>query len=209
MTVTENISLSGASVFTTLKADVGAFIRVTSDQYNVSIVAIVRGKRAGNDGFPRLHLEFIDRYLDHEGRSNELPEGGEIVNTAGDVIGQHTGIHRYTIGQRKGLPGGFGGRRYVVAIHPEQREVVIGTSEELEGHAVRLEELNWLADPLRPGDRCEVQIRYRGRPAPAVVVERSTDRLSLALETPVRAVTPGQSGVLYAGDRVLGGGVIA
>lgn len=67
MTVTENISLSGASVFTTLKADVGAFIRVTSDQYNVSIVAVVRGKRAGNDGFPRLHLEFIDRYFPLEG----------------------------------------------------------------------------------------------------------------------------------------------
>ena len=67
MTVTENISLSGASVFTTLKADVGSFIRVTSDQYNVAIVAIVRGKRNGTDGFPRLHLEFIDRYFPLEG----------------------------------------------------------------------------------------------------------------------------------------------
>jgi hypothetical protein len=67
MTVTENISLSGASVFTTLKAEVGAFIRVTSDQYNVSIVAVIRGKRAGQDGFPRLHLEFIDRYFPLEG----------------------------------------------------------------------------------------------------------------------------------------------
>jgi hypothetical protein len=67
VTVSENISLSGASVFTTLKADVGAFIRVTSDQYNVSIMAVVRGKRNGTDGFPRLHLEFIDRYFPLEG----------------------------------------------------------------------------------------------------------------------------------------------
>lgn len=67
VTVTENISLSGASVFTTLKADVGSFIRVSSDQYNVSIVAIVRGRRAGKDGFPRLHLEFIDRYFPLQG----------------------------------------------------------------------------------------------------------------------------------------------
>lgn len=67
VTVTENISLSGASVFTTLKAEVGSFIRVTSDQYDVSIVAIVRGKRAGKDGFPRLHLEFIDRYFPLQG----------------------------------------------------------------------------------------------------------------------------------------------
>lgn len=67
MTVTENISLSGASVFTTLPVEVGAFIRVTSDQYNVSIVAVVRGKRDGQDRFPRLHLEFIDRYFPLEG----------------------------------------------------------------------------------------------------------------------------------------------
>lgn len=67
VTVTENISISGASVFTTLKAEVGSFIRVSSDQYNVSIVAVVRGKRNGTDGFPRLHLEFIDRYFPLEG----------------------------------------------------------------------------------------------------------------------------------------------
>ena len=67
MTVSENISLSGASVFSTLDTNVGSFIRVTSDQYNVSIVAIVRGKRSGKDGFPRLHIEFIDRYFPLEG----------------------------------------------------------------------------------------------------------------------------------------------
>ena len=67
MTVTENISLSGASVFSTLNAGVGSFIRVTSDQYNASIVAIVRGKRNGKDGLPRLHIEFIDRYFPLQG----------------------------------------------------------------------------------------------------------------------------------------------
>lgn len=65
--VTENISLSGASVFSTLKAAVGSFVRVTSDQYNASIVAVVRAKRDGQDGFPRMHLEFIDRYFPLEG----------------------------------------------------------------------------------------------------------------------------------------------
>lgn len=70
MTVTENISISGASVFTTLRADVGSFIRLTSDQYNASVAAIVRGKRIGGDGFPRLHLEFIDRYFPLEGIEN-------------------------------------------------------------------------------------------------------------------------------------------
>ena len=67
ISVTENISLSGASVFSTMDAGIGSFVRVSSDQYNVSIVAVVRGRRAGGDGFPRLHLEFIDRYFPLEG----------------------------------------------------------------------------------------------------------------------------------------------
>jgi tRNA-uridine 2-sulfurtransferase len=134
---------------------------------------------------------------------------GPLVTTTGEVIGEHRGYGRYTIGQRKGLPGGFGRARYVVAIRPEQREVVIGGAEDLAGHSVHLEELNWLAEPLEPGDRCEIQIRYRARGAPAVVLKRDAERLSLALETPVRAITPGQSGVIYgSGGRVLGGGVI-
>jgi tRNA-specific 2-thiouridylase len=134
---------------------------------------------------------------------------GPLVSTAGEVIGEHQGYARYTVGQRKGLPGGFAEPRYVVAIRPERREVVIGTAEELEGHRVRLEELNWLADPLAPGDVCEVQVRYRARAVPATVLGADGDALELALATPVRAITPGQSGVLYgAGGRVLGGGII-
>jgi tRNA-specific 2-thiouridylase len=134
---------------------------------------------------------------------------GPLVTTNGQVIGQHHGYGRYTIGQRKGLPGGFGSARYVVAIRPERREVVVGPAEELAGHCVHLDELNWLADQLEPGDRCEIQIRYRARAVPATVLDRYDDSLSLALTTPVRAITPGQSGVLYGEEgRVLGGGVI-
>jgi tRNA-specific 2-thiouridylase len=125
------------------------------------------------------------------------------------VVGEHHGFARYTIGQRKGLPGGFGAPRFVVAIRPERREVVIGTADELEGYRVRLDELNWLADPLAVGDDCEVQIRHRARSVPATVVAGERDFLELALSAPVRAITPGQSGVLYSNDaRVLGGGVI-
>lgn len=67
VTVCENISLGGASVFTSLPAEIGSFIRVTSEQYNVSIVSIVRGKRVGPDSIPRLHIEFIDRFFPLEG----------------------------------------------------------------------------------------------------------------------------------------------
>ena len=134
---------------------------------------------------------------------------GPVVTTAGQVIGEHRGYARYTIGQRKGLPGGSAAARYVVAIHPERREVVVGSVEELAGHRVSLDELNWLAPPLELGDSCEVQIRYRARSVPATVLEIQDESLTLALSTPVRAITPGQSGVLYGhGGRVLGGGVI-
>ncbi len=134
---------------------------------------------------------------------------GPLVTTAGSVIGEHRGFARYTIGQRKGLPGGFAEARYVVAIRPERREVVIGTLDDLAGHRVRLDELNWLAEPLAPGDGCEVQIRHRARSVPATVSASGGETLELALSTPVRAITPGQSAVLYAADgRVLGGGVI-
>jgi tRNA-specific 2-thiouridylase len=147
--------------------------------------------------------------------SRHLPAGapalapGNLVTTSGEVVGEHQGFARYTIGQRKGLPGGSSQPRYVVAIRPERREVVIGTADELAGHCLRLEETNWLADPLEPGASCEVQIRYRARAVPATVLASSPGTIELALDTPVRAITPGQSGVLYGkGDRVLGGGII-
>ncbi len=135
---------------------------------------------------------------------------GPLVTTTGEVVGEHDGFARYTIGQRKRLPGGFDAARYVVAIRPEAREVVIGSLEDLEGHRVTLDELNWLATPLEPGDTCRVQLRYRAPGVPAMVVAAGPDSVSLVLERAVRAITPGQSGVLYSpADQVLGGGVIS
>jgi tRNA-specific 2-thiouridylase len=136
---------------------------------------------------------------------------GPLVTTSGDVVGEHQGFARYTIGQRKGLPGGFAQPMYVVEIRPDSREVVIGQPQDLEEHRVSLEEVNWLRDPLQPGDDCMVQIRYRSPAIPATVVGRTDETIALALRAPARAVTPGQSGVLYAEDDelLLGGGVIA
>ncbi len=135
---------------------------------------------------------------------------GPLVSTSGEVIGEHEGFARYTIGQRKGLPGGASEARYVVAIRPESREVVVGGLDDLFGHRLRLDEVNWLAEPLEAGESCLTQIRYRSAAVPATVISAGPDALELALATPVRAITPGQSGVLYARDgQVLGGGVIA
>ena len=135
---------------------------------------------------------------------------GPIVTSGGEVVGTHEGFARYTIGQRKGIPGGMGEPRYVVAIRPESREVVIGTEEELAGHSATLETVNWLAEPLVAGDACFIRVRHRGTLAPATVRHVDGDVVSLALNEPVRAISPGQSGVLYAADaQVLGGGVLA
>jgi len=114
------------------------------------------------------------------------------------------------VGQRRGLPGGFAEPLYVVAIRPETREVVVGPSAALFGHAVSLEEVNWLAEPLSPGDSLWVQCRYRAHAVPGTVAALGDDRLALRLAEPVRAISPGQSGVLYDADqRLRGGGVIA
>ncbi|HET9275754.1 MAG TPA: tRNA 2-thiouridine(34) synthase MnmA [Gemmatimonadales bacterium] len=135
---------------------------------------------------------------------------GPIVTTSGEVVGEHRGFARFTVGQRRGLPGGFDEPMYVVAIRPEERAVVVGTALDLEGSALRIEEVNWIAGPLGHGAECEVQIRHRGGSVPAVVVSAEADAVELRSRRPLRAITPGQSGVLYSPEgRLLGGGVLA
>jgi len=135
---------------------------------------------------------------------------GPLVTTEGAVVGEHGGFARYTIGQRRGLPGGFAEPMYVVDIRPETREVVIGTGDDLFGHAVTLEEVNWLTEPLAAGDAAWIQCRYRAAAVPATVTATSETGLDLRLARSVRAITPGQSGVLYdEAGRLLGGGLIA
>ena len=141
---------------------------------------------------------------------------GPIVTSDGRRLGEHAGFARYTVGQRRGLPSGSGEPLYVTAIRPESREVVVGTADELDAWSVTLEDVNWLAEPLSSGARCDLQIRYRAKPVQAVVCSVAPGgsgggegRLELTLLDPARAVAPGQSGVLYDGDRVLGGGIIA
>ncbi len=135
---------------------------------------------------------------------------GPLVTTSGEVIGEHAGFARYTVGQRRGLPGGFDEPLYVVAIRPETREVVVGRGAELFGHELSLAEVNWLADPLTVDDAVWVQCRYRARAVLGTIAAQADGRIALRLAEPVRAITPGQSGALYgADDRLLGGGVIA
>lgn len=134
---------------------------------------------------------------------------GNIVTTAGAVIGEHDGFARYTIGQRRGLPGGSADPLYVVALRPDSREVVVGPREALLSTTLAASGINWLVEaPPRAGDEVQVRIRHRSPLAPAVIDQLTGDAVSLTLLAPVSAITPGQSAVLYDGSRVLGGGFI-
>ena len=134
---------------------------------------------------------------------------GNIVTTDGEVIAEHEGFARYTIGQRRGLPGGSADPMYVVALRPETREVVVGPREALLGTALSASGINWLVEsPPRVGDAVQVRVRHRAPLAPAVIDAVNGDAVRLTLHTPVSAITPGQSAVMYDGTRVLGGGFI-
>jgi tRNA-specific 2-thiouridylase len=133
---------------------------------------------------------------------------GPVLLTDGTTVGEHSGYAAFTVGQRRGLPGGFPDPMYVVAIRPGERAVVIGTRKELLGRGVRALEMNWLADEPRLGDTVQVQVRHRAQPAQAEVVKTGDGEVELALNEPVSAIAPGQSLVLYRNDQVLGGGFI-
>jgi tRNA-specific 2-thiouridylase len=120
----------------------------------------------------------------------------------------HDGFARFTIGQRRGLPGGFREPMFVVDIRPHDRAVVIGPRAELLGRGVIAREINWLVDPPAVGTRISIQVRHRAVPALAEIVRLDGGEIELALDEPVAAITPGQSLVMYDGDRVLGGGLI-
>lgn len=145
---------------------------------------------------------FLERYR------GKHDTAGEIVDTTGAVLGKHEGYERYTVGQRKGLGLAFGEPRYVVRLEPETRRVVIGTREELGCHTLEGDRFNWLIDSVPSKFRCEAQIRYGHRAAPAEAEVISEDRVKVTFDEPQFAAAPGQAVVLYSEDRVLGGGWI-
>ena len=133
---------------------------------------------------------------------------GPILLSDGRVVGEHAGFARFTVGQRRGLPGGFAEPMFVVAIRPSERAVVIGPREELLGHGVVAREVNWLVDPPSVGTAVTVQVRHRAAAATAEIIRLEGAEIEAALDEPVAAISPGQSLVLYDGERVLGGGFI-
>ena len=152
------------------------------------------------------YADFLGRKL---GRDHAALAPGAVVTTSGEVLGEHDGYARYTVGQRRGLGGGRSLPLYVIGTRPQTREVVVGTADELMRGDVIVGELNWLAAPPAPGAAVRVQMRHRAPAVPARVQAVEDGVVRLALDTPQRAVTPGQSAVMFSGDVVLGGGRIA
>jgi len=139
----------------------------------------------------------------------DMAQEGEMVDSSGQVIGHHPGTLHFTVGQRRGLGGGSGQPRYVLALDPVQNRVIVGGADELYRRAASLAECNWLAD-LPPGEShaVTVKLRYRSRAEPAMLHLLPDARAELRFPEPQRAVTPGQAAVCYQGERLLGGGWI-
>ena len=133
---------------------------------------------------------------------------GPIVTSDGRYVADHHGFAAFTIGQRRGLPGGFSVPMYVVGIRPDERTVVIGTRDELMGRGVVAREVNWLVGAPEIGAEVSVRIRHRAPLARGELIRADNGEIEIALDEPVSAITPGQSIVLYSGDMVLGGGFI-
>lgn len=155
------------------------------------------------------YAAFIEAYLRSRGEPFE-PRRGAIVTRDGRVLGRHAGVHRFTVGQRRGLGVAAGEPLYVLATDPAQGRVVVGRESELLGKRLVAREVNWIACERPPeGLRAMVKIRHKHEPAWAEI--RTGDEPGVAevvFDQPQRAITPGQAAVFYDGDLVLGGGWI-
>lgn len=154
------------------------------------------------------YKRFIEAYLDEQGEA--LPDtSGDLVAASGEVLGQHEGIHHFTVGQRKGLGVSSANPLYVLQIDSASHRVSLGGEQELTRRTLRARQLNWISIAGLEGEmRVEVKIRHRHEPAWATLTATGRDEVTAAFDEPVRAVTPGQAAVFYSGDEVVGGGWI-
>jgi len=154
------------------------------------------------------YKRFLDAYLAEQG--DGLPDtSGELVTTEGRVLGEHAGIHNFTVGQRKGLGVATGSPLYVIQIKGDSRQVIVGEQENLYSKTLIARRTNLIAfDELREPMRVSVKIRHRHEPAEAVLEKSAADEIRVTFDEPQRAITPGQAAVFYDKDVVVGGGWI-
>ncbi|NWF61520.1 MAG: tRNA 2-thiouridine(34) synthase MnmA [Fischerella sp.] len=144
---------------------------------------------------------FLDKYL--------APKKGDIVDIDGKVLGQHDGVHHYTIGQRKGLGIAAAEPLYVIALDAVNNKVIVGDRTKATQPECTVHRVNWvsIAEPASP-IRAEVQVRYRSTPVPVTVIPLENSRVRVVFDEPQFSITPGQAAVWYEGEKVLGGGII-
>lgn len=139
----------------------------------------------------------------------EIMQPGPIVRKDGTVIGQHEGLAKYTIGQRKGLGVTSLEPMYVIAMNPYRNALVVGEKQDLGRDTLTAGRINWV-NGTAPTDsfRATVKIRYKSDAYPALVTPIGADRMQVQFDEPLRDITPGQGAVVYEDDRVVGGGII-
>ena len=154
------------------------------------------------------YQSFLRAYLNEQ--EQEMPDSsGLLVSTTGETLGAHTGIHNFTVGQRKGLGLTGASPLYVLAIHPDSHQVTVGTDADLFTREIRADRLNWISIPeLTEPIRVTAKIRHRHEPQPATL-RPGPDGTAIAIfDEPQRAITPGQAAIFYQKDEVVGGGWI-
>ena len=153
---------------------------------------------------------FLRKYYETSGKGKLPPNmcPGPLVDTGGRKLGQHRGSAFYTVGQRRGLNVSLGKPAYVTAIDAASNTVVLGNADDLMADLVEAGSANYIMpDPEKPF-RAQVQVRYRQKPAAARVFPEKGGKVCIRLDSPMRAITPGQSLVFYDGEILLGGAVI-
>jgi len=141
-------------------------------------------------------------------RERGVTSSGTIRDEQGQTLGEHQGIHRFTVGQRKGLGIGGGPARYVLRVLPQSNEVVVGDDAGLLASSFVAPAAAWCGEAPSQSFEALVRVRYRHTPAPARVTPEGAG-FRAEFSSPQRAITPGQAAVVYSGDEVVGGGVIA
>ncbi|MBL7077318.1 MAG: tRNA 2-thiouridine(34) synthase MnmA [Kiritimatiellae bacterium] len=153
---------------------------------------------------PGQHHEVVERFFP------DASQPGDIVTMQGDVVGRHEGIHRCTVGQRRGLGLSGGPPLYVVRIDAEQNRVVVGSREEATAPGCVIEDVRWISGhPPPPDETYAVSVRYQHGPVPATIKHGDDERCTITFSEAQFGVAPGQAAVVYCADEVMGGGWIA
>ena len=154
------------------------------------------------------YVQFIHAYAREDGHPLNETEG-DIVTEDGTVLGRHSGVHNYTIGQRKGLGFATGKPIYVLALDTASNRVIVGEDDALRATTLEIENVNWVSIDEPSGSlRAQVKIRHKHEPAPATVEALPNLRARITFDTPQRAITPGQAAAIYDNGTVLAGGWI-